>query len=534
MKKFIALFACFCLILSQFSITAFAASFDLDYDYKEASVSISGQSVAGDDIDIIVFKTGDEMLPENCIHVNQVKCDEDGKFNITFLLPSSAVSDEYTVYLSGKDKVVKKATFNHNNVVFIISSLKNAETVSQFKSVLANNSSVFSAEFVAAPDAVIDLVLGSSFDSISDYEKYFANKTKLYNFSIADASGMKAIYDESGASLGLELLEDYTDLDDKTNVFYVAKQEGFDLKDITSVNDALKIGVIFTMLKDGGVIKLDAVVNYVKNNPGLFGITQAAADSASLSEALKSMLGTDVTTTKEFAEDLADAFDELDSSSSSSSSRPSSGGGGGGGSVKGGSGKVPVVVAPAAEPVKKNFTDLNNVPWAVEAITALADRDIVSGISATEFNPEANVTREQFVKMFVLALGITTDNATSDFADIPASHWSYPYVSGAVSAGVVNGMGNGNFGAGQNITRQDMAVMLYRAASISRIALTEKTTISFSDEAEMADYAKTAVETMSKAGIINGSDGKFMPGANATRAQAAKMIYELLKIKGGI
>lgn len=533
MKKFIALFACFCLIMSQFGITAFALSAEVSYDFKDSMVSISGQSTAEDDVDIIVFKTGDEMLPANCIYVDQVKCDENGDFSLNFVVPLLAEGAEYTVYISGSDKVVYTESFNHYNVSNIITDLKGAATIEAFRTVLAENSTVFSEGLVAASDAVIDLMLGTGFDTIAEYENHFANMAKLYNFSNADASGMKAIYDSNAAELGLTVPADYDELADKTNVFAVAKKNGFDVKNISTVNEALKIGVIFTLLKDGGVFKLDTIVSYVKNNAELLGITQATADSEKLPEALKEMLGDKIITTEEFASELDDAIDELTSGGGSSSGRPSSGGGGGGGSIKSGSGKVSPIVAPAPEPEKKSFTDLANVPWAVEAITSLADRNIVSGVSATEFNPDANVTREQFVKMFVLALGISTDGVSSDFSDISSSHWSYPYVSGAVSAGVVNGIGGGNFGAGQNITRQDMAAMLYRAASVCRVALTEKTSISFGDEAQIADYAKTAVEAMSKAGIINGSDGSFMPKANATRAQAAKMIYELLRLKEG-
>lgn len=532
MKKFITLFVCFCLILSQFSITASAMSFDVNYDFKASTVSISGQSDVNDDIDIIVFKTGDAMTPENCIYVYQLACDENGDFAMDFVMPLLADGAEYTVYISGSDKVVYTKSFNHYNVSNIITDLKGAATIEAFRTVLAENSTVFSPEFVAASDAVIDLMLGKGFDNIADYEKHFKNMTDLYNFSTEDADGMKAIYDSNAAELGFAVPDDYEELTDKTNVFAVAKKNGFDVKNITTVNDALKLGVILTLLKDGGVFKLDSVVNYVKNNAELLGITQATADNEKLPDALKEMLGDKIMTTEEFASELDDTIDEL-SSGSGSSGRPSSGGGGGGSSIKSGSGKVSPIVAPAPEPEKKSFTDLANVPWAVEAITSLADRNIVSGVSATEFNPDANVTREQFVKMFVLALGISTDGVSSDFSDISSSHWSYPYVSGAVSAGVVNGIGGGNFGVGQNITRQDMAAMLYRAASVCRVALTEKTSISFGDEAQIADYAKTAVEAMSKAGIINGSNGLFMPGANATRAQAAKMIYELLRLKEG-
>ncbi len=538
MKKYIALLMCLCLIVCQLSITAFAADATVSYDLTASRVSISGQSTAADDIDIVVFKTGDAMTPQNCIHLNQTECDENGNFSLDFVMPSAAVTAEYTIYISGADKVVFTKTFNHQNVNHIVTSLKNATTVADYKAVITANSNLFSNGFAAASDDVIALMLGEGFDTISGYENHFSKMSLLDSFKKADASGMKAIYDANSADLGMTIPAEYADFTEKTNVFAVAKQHGFNVKDVTTINDALKVGVVFTLIKEGGVVKLDTLVNYVKNNISLLGITQATADNAKLQEALRTMLGTSVSTTVDFATALNTAITNLSQQGGAVGNRPmgggsTGGGGGGGGSTKPATGNIPLSVAPAAKPDKVEFTDLGSVSWAVEAINSLAERGIVSGVSATEFNPEANVTREQFVKMFVLALGIDTENSSSDFTDLAASHWSYSYVSGAVSAGIVNGIGGGSFGVGQNITREDMAVMLYRAASISRIALTEKTSVSFGDESSIADYAKAAVETMAKAGIINGSDGLFMPKANATRAQAAKMIYEILSLKEG-
>ena len=96
--------------------------------------------------------------------------------------------------------------------------------------------------------------------------------------------------------------------------------------------------------------------------------------------------------------------------------------------------------------------------------------------------------------------------------------------------GITGGVSATQFAPQENISRQDMAVMLYRAASAKLIPLTDKNQPDFTDWEAVAEYARTAVQTLSGAGIINGTEtGEFLPQATATRAQAAKMIYEILK-----
>jgi len=87
------------------------------------------------------------------------------------------------------------------------------------------------------------------------------------------------------------------------------------------------------------------------------------------------------------------------------------------------------------------------------------------------------------------------------------------------------------FGTGKNITREDMAVMLHRAFSESLFeATTEYTT--FTDEAEISDYALNPVKTLYLSEIISGKPGGgFAPNDNATRAEAAKVIGKLLSIR---
>ena len=177
---------------------------------------------------------------------------------------------------------------------------------------------------------------------------------------------------------------------------------------------------------------------------------------------------------------------------------------------------------------KPNFQDLDSVPWAVEAINGLAARGMVKGRSETVFDPNANITRAEYCQMLVNAINAGNAAAQSTYTDVPSDAWYYNAVSVASKLGIVNGLGDGNFGPNELITRQDMAVMTYRAAQSKQINLDPvNDQITFEDSNDIASYAFEAVMTLQKAGIINGmTETTFEPLSNATRAQSAKILYE--------
>jgi len=178
------------------------------------------------------------------------------------------------------------------------------------------------------------------------------------------------------------------------------------------------------------------------------------------------------------------------------------------------------------------FNDIADVPWAKESIQALANNGIIQGISPGIFAPNSNITREQFVKMLVMAFGLLDESAVSDFKDINQEEWYYKYISSAYKHGIINGIGHNVFGIGMEISRQDMAVLAYRAAKYVGINLPVLSPeVQFDDMSSIADYAKDSVTAMQQANIIQGvGDNRFAPYETATRAMAAKVIYELLKL----
>ena len=185
------------------------------------------------------------------------------------------------------------------------------------------------------------------------------------------------------------------------------------------------------------------------------------------------------------------------------------------------------------EVITETFHDLNTVSWAKEAICYLADKNVLNGRENGLFYPDDLVTREEFVKMITLALHILDDSAETSFTDVECGRWSYPYIASGVAAAIINGVSEQKFAPEAFITRQDMAVIVFRAAQCMKLELSG--TAAFSDENEISDYAKNAVSQLAGTGIVNGvGNGLFAPKDAVTRAQAAKIIYELVMANGGM
>ena len=207
-------------------------------------------------------------------------------------------------------------------------------------------------------------------------------------------------------------------------------------------------------------------------------------------------------------------------------------GGGGGGSLGGGSSKPSKPADPKPEDTKATFTDIANVEWAKEAIEALAEKGVLNGKGDNKFAPNDTVTREEFVKIIVAAFELSDDAADCDFADVAEDRWSYSFIAAASKLGIISGDGT-NFNPTAGISRQDMAVIIHRVFDYLKLEVLGDA-ISFDDSADIAEYAKDAVDALTAAGIINGmGDGTFAPAGTVTRAQAAKVVYGLLNLVGG-
>lgn len=183
-----------------------------------------------------------------------------------------------------------------------------------------------------------------------------------------------------------------------------------------------------------------------------------------------------------------------------------------------------------------SFADLGGAAWAQDMIESLAARQIVSGTGEGLYAPGRAVTRAEFLQLLLNALDLQDASATADFGDVAPGAWYYGAVAAGAKLGIAQGRGDGTFGAGDSITREDMAVMLARAIALQGRTVTAGTDGSagpvFADRAAVSGYAQDAVDALARAGLINGfADGTFAPQAQATRAQAATVIYKLLGMR---
>ncbi len=219
---------------------------------------------------------------------------------------------------------------------------------------------------------------------------------------------------------------------------------------------------------------------------------------------------------------------------SSQGSSGSSGAGGGGGSYK----PSHKVTIDEKLPEKKDelhevpvseltYSDIDNVPWAQEAIRKLTEAGIVNGKGEGIFAPGETVTREEAVKMIVTGFGLS-EKGPMAFKDVSEDAWYNEYIAIATACGVVNGISKEEFGVGIPVTRQDMMVMLKRAADYSGMDIYRIQTIRFTDSEDIAKYAEDAVQVMADGGVISGKgNGKFEPLMYASRAETAVMCYRL-------
>lgn len=214
-------------------------------------------------------------------------------------------------------------------------------------------------------------------------------------------------------------------------------------------------------------------------------------------------------------------------SQTSGGGKSSGGGGGGGASVF--APTKPVENKPDTKDDEKTFYDLDGFEWAKDYINSLSSKKVINGFGDGTFKPGNKVTREEFVKMLVVALNLKGDIKLG-FNDVDSTHWAYEYIKKAVSAGVVNGISDTEFGINTAISRQDMAVMAYRAAKkVGKLNNIEPDKNNFSDESDIADYAKDAIAYMKSAGIINGvGENMFNPLGTATRAETAVVISKII------
>lgn len=392
---------------------------------------------------------------------------------------------EYVVIAanSAKGKAVTKGFYETSYIDTVINALyseKNAETVDTYKEFLGIEGSVYSA------------AVSNSLD-IDKEVKALLNATTYTKYDINQ--------------FGKALLERLS-----------AISSFYDAKNVDSVE-----------------LALSEYSKYITNYGNLKNIRSTATYIYDNRKSIKSI---DALNT------VFDAAVKNGSSNNSNTGGSGSGGGGGkgGSNVSYGSDGIlsPGMVgndanSSAMQEYLNAYDDLDGYDWVKEAIIALSTKGYISGKGDKKFAPGDNITREEFVKIAVLVFGIYNENATTDFADVKTSDWFYKYVASACENEIINGVEEGVFGTGRNLSREDLAVIIYRMMKKTNVNFTEDGEyIEFVDEGLFSDYAGDAIKELAKSGVVNGiGNNEFAPKNLCTRAEATKMLYVAYKLKEG-
>lgn len=191
---------------------------------------------------------------------------------------------------------------------------------------------------------------------------------------------------------------------------------------------------------------------------------------------------------------------------------------------------TPAPATPTPAPVKVDFPDVST-HWAKAQIEEMASAGVINGMDDGTFRPDAQITRGQFVKLIVAALGLDASAAYTGSATDVAGHWAASYVQAADTLHLIDSamMADGQLKLDQNITREEMASIIARAAQSKKLTIgASADAANFTDAASIAAWAKSDVIFAAKLGIITGyEDGTFLPQNLSTRAESAVMMSRL-------
>ena len=178
------------------------------------------------------------------------------------------------------------------------------------------------------------------------------------------------------------------------------------------------------------------------------------------------------------------------------------------------------------------FSDISSYPWAEEAILNLGSLGIINGVGDGLFMPQNTVSRFEFIKMITGVCGIVNKNAKAPYSDIDKSHWGYSYVASAYEMELLDIYSKKLLNGAAPITREEIAYISVKA--MVKAGLIEdgfNVPPSFNDTDKMSEFSPFAISQLANLGVINGrDDGSFGPRDFATRAEAAKIVYNVLNI----
>lgn len=172
------------------------------------------------------------------------------------------------------------------------------------------------------------------------------------------------------------------------------------------------------------------------------------------------------------------------------------------------------------------FTDTENTKWWHDGIHYCLENGLMKGVSTNRFSPNGTTTRAMIVTILWRMENSPATSASMSFKDVPSGQWYTEAIRWAQSTGVVTGYNADTFGPNDNITREQLAAILYRYADSHKLDVTARSSLSqFTDAADISSWALENIKWANAAGLVSGrTAAQLASKANATRAEAASMI----------
>ena len=183
------------------------------------------------------------------------------------------------------------------------------------------------------------------------------------------------------------------------------------------------------------------------------------------------------------------------------------------------------------------FTDVPASHWAHDDITYVYENDLMNGTDGSLFSPESTTTRAQVVTVLYRLDGQPAADWENPFWDVPASAWFHDAVTWAWENDITGGVSSTHFGAGNAVTREQLAAFLYRYAQDQGYDTSARADLSgYSDAGLVSSYATEALSWANATGLITGTTATTLsPKGSATRAQVATILSRFCQdvIPGG-
>ena len=183
----------------------------------------------------------------------------------------------------------------------------------------------------------------------------------------------------------------------------------------------------------------------------------------------------------------------------------------------------------------KNFTDIAE-HWAKDNIKFVTERELFMGTGSSTFSPDRGMTRAMFAavigRLYESSYGKIKSDGSHAFSDVDYTAYSGTYIDWAAENNIISGIGGQKFAPNREITREEMAQILYSFARFMKVLPADmNTTLNYSDSSKISTWANAGALYCQTASIITGRDGgNFVPQGKATRAEVAAILQTFIGI----